>query len=103
MEDEGAMVSTSWLIRVASGSRLKMAWKSLNTSASYLYVASCAKPPPSWNPRMFMSNDSWFPRFRYTQPGHASMYLWEGGGRRGEHWHAGGQPGHVSMYPNKMR
>jgi hypothetical protein len=29
---------------------------------------------------MFMSNDSWFPRFRYTQPGHASMYLWEGGG-----------------------
>ena len=79
MEDEGAMVSTSWLIRVASGSRLKMAWKSLNTSASYLYVASCAKPPPSWNPRMFMSNDSWFPRFRYTQPGHASMYLWEGG------------------------
>ena len=28
---------------------------------------------------MFMSNDSWFPRFRYTQPGHASMYLWEGG------------------------
>lgn len=26
-----------------------------------------------------------------------------GGGRRSEHWHAGGQPGHVSMYPNKMR
>ena len=26
-----------------------------------------------------------------------------GEGRRGDHLHAGGQPGHVSMYPNKMR